>query len=158
MQVFRVLLVAFCAVALAAATQPGASPEGRWLTQRKHGIIEIYRCGGDGTLCGRLVWFTVEAGEPNPNPEGFDRHNPDPARRNRPLCGLVFMTGFKPAGDNSWENGVLYDPETGKTYRGNLSMQADGTLRLRGYIAVPLLGETNVWTRHTGAVPPCPSK
>ena len=153
---FRIILFALCTLVLAAAAPPGGSPEGRWLTQRKHGIVEIYRCGADGTLCGRLVWFTVEAGDPNP--EGIDLHNPDPARRNRSLCGLVFMTGFKPAGDNTWENGMLYDPESGHTYRGNISLQADGTLRLRGYIAVPLLGESNVWTRHTGAVPPCPSK
>jgi hypothetical protein len=37
-------------------------------------------------------------------------------------------------------------------------LQADGTLRLRGYIGVPLLGESNVWTRHTGPVPTCPSR
>ena len=73
------LLVALCAVALAAAAQPGASPEGRWLTEKKHGIVEVYRCGGDGTLCGRLVWFQIEPG--SSNPQGIDLHNPDPARR-----------------------------------------------------------------------------
>jgi uncharacterized protein (DUF2147 family) len=149
-------LVALGAVAMTAAAQPGASPEGRWLTQRKHGIVEIYECGGDGTLCGRLAWFQVEPGDPNT--QGIDRYNPDPARRSRSLCGLVFMTGLKPAGANSWEEGMLYDPESGHTYRGTITLQADGTLRLRGYIGVPLLGESNVWTRHTGPVPTCPSR
>ena len=148
-------LVALCAVALTAAAQPGASPEGRWLTQRKHGIVEIYRCAGDA-LCGRLAWFTVEPGDPNP--QGLDLRNPDPAKRNRSLCGLVFMTEFKPAGRNTWEDGTLYDPESGKTYNGTITLEADGRLRLRGYIGVPLLGASNVWTRHSGPVPPCPER
>jgi uncharacterized protein (DUF2147 family) len=149
-------LAALCAVAMTAAAQPGASPEGRWLTQRKHGIVEIFRCSGAETLCGRLVWFQVEPGDPNP--EGIDLHNPSPDKRNRSLCGLVFMTGFKPAAANVWEDGTLYDPESGHTYHGTITLQADGTLRLRGYIGVPPLGESNVWTRHTGPVPACPSR
>jgi uncharacterized protein (DUF2147 family) len=149
------LVVALWAIVLVAAAPPGPSPEGRWLTQRKHGIVEIYRCGGDGTLCGRLVWFQIEPGDPNT--QGLDLHNPDPARRNLSMCGLVLMTGLKPAGANVWEDGSLYDAETGKTYSGMITLQADGTLRLRGYIGVPLLGESNVWTRHGGPVPPCPS-
>jgi uncharacterized protein (DUF2147 family) len=155
MRRLRRLLVALCAFALGAAAQPGASPEGLWLTQRKHGIVEIYRCGADGSLCGRLVWFRIEQGDTNT--QGIDLRNPDPARRNRSLCGLIFMTGFKPAGANTWEDGDLYDPESGHTYHGTITLQADGTLRLRGYIGIPLLGESNVWTRHTGSVPPCPN-
>ena len=33
MATFIKLFVALCAIALLAATQPGASPEGRWLTE-----------------------------------------------------------------------------------------------------------------------------
>ena len=155
MQSFIKPIVSLCVVAMLAATQPGSSPEGRWLTQRKHGIVEIYRCAADGTLCGRLVWFQIEKGDTNT--QGLDLRNPDPARRNRSLCGLVFMSGLKPAGPNVWEDGSLYDPETGKTYSGKITLQADGTLLLRGYIAVPLLGESNVWTRYNDAVPRCPN-
>src|SRR5207248_11217724 len=124
------LLVALCAVALAAAAQPAASPEGRWLTEKKHGIVEVYRCAADGTLCGRLVWFQIEPG--SPNTQGVDLHNPDPARRNRPLCGLVFMTGFKLAEPSVWEDGTLYDPETGISYCGTIKLQPYGMLRHRG--------------------------
>jgi len=28
-----------------------------------------------------------------------------------------------------------------------LGLQADGTLRLRGYVGTPLFGETQIWTR-----------
>ena len=36
-----------------------------------------------------------------PNQQGLDTANPAPELRNRPLCGLVFMTGFKPTEPNS---------------------------------------------------------
>ena len=156
MRLLRSPLLALCAVALTATAQSAASPEGRWLTEKKHGIVEVYRCGADGTLCGRLVWFQIEPGDPNK--EGLDIHNPDPARRNRSLCGIGFMTGFRPAEPNLWEDGTLYDPETGKSYSGTITLQPDGMLRLRGYIGTPLLGRNTIWTRHTGPVPPCPSK
>ena len=48
---------------------------------------------------------------------------------------------------NSFEDGKIYNGENGKIYNANISLQADGTLRLRGYVGTPLFGETQVWTR-----------
>ena len=36
---------------------------------------------------------------------------------------------------NDWIQSLVAEPEVGKTYKANLSLQADGTLRLRGYVA-----------------------
>ena len=43
--------------------------------------------------------------------------------------------------------GAIYSAEDGKAYKANLSLQADGTLRLRGYVGAPILGKTQIWTR-----------
>ena len=99
---------ALCALILLGATQPGSSPEGRWLTEKKNGIVEIFRCAGGDVLCGRLVWFRLKPGDSN-----LDLNNSDPKLRNRPLCGLVFMTGFKPADPNNWETAGSTTPTTG---------------------------------------------
>jgi len=145
-------LVALCAFALVAATQPGASPEGRWLTEKKNGIVEIFRCSGGGDiLCGRLLWFRLKPGGSN-----LDVSNPDPKQRNRPLCGLVFMSGFRPDDPNNWEDGRVYNSDDGNTYHATMRLQPDGTLRLHGYILVTLIGASEIWTRHTGPVPACP--
>jgi len=147
-----ILLLALGRVAWAASS---ASPEGVWWTEKKDGIVELYRCGGE--LCGRLSWFRLDPADPNP--QGLDLRNPDPALRSRPLCGLVFMTGFKPAAaPHSWEDGRVYDADNGKTYHANLMLQADGTLSLHGYIGIPLFGATETWMRDTQPVPPCPSR
>jgi len=147
-------LVALCAFALVAATQPGASPEGRWLTEKKNGIVEIFRCSGGGDiLCGRLLWFRLKPGGSN-----LDVSNPDPKQRNRPLCGLVFMSGFRPDDPNNWEDGRVYNSDDGNTYHATMRLQPDGTLRLHGYILVTLIGASEIWTRHTGPVPACPGR
>jgi uncharacterized protein (DUF2147 family) len=154
MHTFVKPLVALCALATVAAAQPGSSPEGRWLTEKKNGIVEIFQCGNN--LCGRLLWFRIKPGDSNQ--QGVDLENPDPKQRNRPLCGLVFMSGFKPDGPNGWEDGRVYNSDDGNTYHATMTLQPDGRLRLHGYIVVTLIGASEVWTRHTGPVPPCPGR
>ena len=147
------VVAALCALILLGATQPGFSPEGRWLTEKKNGIVEIFRCSGGDILCGRLVWFRLKPGDSN-----LDLSNSDPKLRNRPLCGLVFMTGFRPADPNNWEDGRVYNTDDGNTYHATMRLQPDGTLRLHGYIVVTLIGASEIWTRHTGPVPACPGQ
>ena len=154
MHTFVKPLVALCALAMVAAAQPGSSPEGRWLTEKKNGIIEIFRCGNN--LCGRLLWVRIKPGDSNQ--QGVDLENPDPKQRNRPLCGLVFMTGFKPDGPNGWEDGRVYNSDDGNTYHATMTLQPDGRLRLHGYIVVTLIGASELWTRHAGPAPPCPGR
>jgi uncharacterized protein (DUF2147 family) len=77
----------------------------------------------------------------------LDGQNPDLSLRFRPLCGLVILKGFKPSGEREWDDGSVYDPDNGKTYRANMALADNGALRLRGYIGIPLLGQTQVWTR-----------
>ena len=143
------LVLALTAVLPAAVASDAQPPQpgvfGRWLSQGKDGVIDLSICD-DGTLCGRLTWFLPgpdDAGKPPP----ADEHNPDPALRGRPLCGLVILGGFKPSSDRDWVDGRVYDPDNGKIYHATMRLAKNGTLRLRGYIGIPLFGQTQVWTR-----------
>jgi uncharacterized protein (DUF2147 family) len=150
------LLLLVAAAVPGAATAAEPSPEGYWLTEKKQGIVQIYRCGSD-MLCGKIVWFRIKP--ESPNPQGLDLKNPDPAQRNRSLCGLAFMSGFKPTTPpGSWEDGRIYDAESGDTYHATLQLRADGTLSLHGYIGIPLFGASEVWTRDTQPLPACPGR
>jgi uncharacterized protein (DUF2147 family) len=135
-----VLLVAATGGALA------ADPQGVWLTEDRDAAIAIAPCGGDWLLlCGRIVWLkdaTDESGRPR-----LDSRNPDPARRGRPICGLVVMGGLRPAGPNSWDGGAVYNPQDGRIYSGDMALLADRTLRVRAYLGMPFFGQTQVWTR-----------
>lgn len=143
------------AALLTGAAGPPHSPQGAWMTERNAAIVRIFPCGAGDVLCGRLVWFRTKPNDPDA--QTLDVNNPDPARRAQPLCGLTLMSGFKSAGPEDWEDGTIYDPDNGKSYRATLKLLPDGTLRVRGYIGIPLLGGSEVWTQYTQPVPHCPA-
>lgn len=130
---------------------PPEAVEGLWYApanpQDGDGIVEIRR-QGEG-LVGRLVWLekpTYPAGSSGAGLPKADRKNPDPALRGRPVLGLVILRGFRWDGAR-WVGGAVYDPVSGKTYKAQLTMEGPDRLRLRGYLGIPLLGRTEVWTR-----------
>jgi uncharacterized protein (DUF2147 family) len=60
----------------------------------------------------------------------------------------MLLKSFKfNAKNKSWENGEIYDPESGKTYSCNMKMETADKLNIRGYIGISLIGRTEVWTR-----------
>ncbi len=149
MPLFRLTALLALLAAAAPAGAAGLSPFGVWFTQDHDGAFEIYPCR-DGLLCGRLVWMADESPRPGTTGPQRDIHNPDPARRDRTICGLEMMTGFRPDADGVWSGGRIYNPEDGEDYRSTVTVKGPNTLALRGYIMVPLLGQTQIWTR----VPP----
>lgn len=79
-----------------------------------------------------------------------DVHNPDASKHGRPIVGIVFMSGFTPAGQGKWEHGTIYDPKSGNTYSCSMELEGSDKLKVRGFIGVSLIGRTDVWTRAVG--------
>lgn len=147
-------LFAFAGVLSAAPTQ-AQSVMGTWLTApgKAQAQIRIAPCpdAASGPICGFIVGLVDPRG---PNGEAVapdaavDFRNPNPQLRGRKVIGMPLLWGFTKASDpNTYEGGQVYNGQNGKTYNANISLQADGTLRLRGYVGSPMFGETQVWTR-----------
>jgi uncharacterized protein (DUF2147 family) len=135
------VLSALLLQALPAAAQ-NSTPVGVWLHPDKRIEIEIAPCGD--RLCAKIVWFKRPNGD-NGLPLA-DVKNKDPALRTRPLLGLNVLQGLRAAGENSWEDGEVYNPDDGVNYRTRMSIESDGNLRIRAFILLPLLGHTLIWT------------
>jgi uncharacterized protein (DUF2147 family) len=148
-----ILAPAVLAGALLASPALAADVYGVWLTESKGAHVEIYKCpdAANGPVCGRVVRLMDPKGpdgKPVKPEEAVDYRNPDANLRTRKVLHMIFLYGFKPTSTaNSFEEGAIYSAEDGKTYKANLSLQADGTLRLRGYVGAPVLGKTQIWTR-----------
>ncbi|MGX1112876.1 uncharacterized protein (DUF2147 family) [Pseudoalteromonas sp. MBR-15] len=57
-------------------------------------------------------------------------------KKNKPILGMAIIDGAKEAGDGSWQNGEILDPNNGKTYTLKLTPKEQGkVLEVRGYIA-----------------------
>jgi uncharacterized protein (DUF2147 family) len=127
--------------AIPAAAQP-AVPEGVWRIDGK-AAVQIYDCAG--LMCGRVVWLLA----PRNALGELDRdlRNPDPALRQRQLCGLTMLSNLRPAGAGHWSDGWFYNPHDGKTYRVSAQLASDNLITARIYTGVPMMGQTKTLVR-----------
>lgn len=130
----------------AADAAPAGEPDhplfGHWLSGKKKLIVEFYPCGGE--VCGRIAWLA------KPYKDGElrrDKHNPDPALRHRPFCGIEVIRGLEPDGDGVWNGGKVYDPKRGETYSLEVTQTGADELELRAYIGLKIFGKSETWTR-----------
>ena len=128
-------------MALAAAAAAGGPDAvvGRWMTETRHGIVEITRCGT--SICGKLLTSDGIAA----NPAVKDVNNKNENLRGRSLKGLQMLGGFTFDGSR-WDDGTIYNAEDGKTYDARITITDANTLKLRGCIFVPLC-KNQTWTR-----------
>jgi uncharacterized protein (DUF2147 family) len=119
-----------------ASATPQDSPLGVWSTANGQGVIAIDQCGD--ALCGRIVG--IERKPMEPMPTNTDGHS---------QCGLTIITNERLQPDGTWL-GQITDPRDNDVYHAKLWLDAQGNLRLRGFIGIPALGATQTWHRFTG--------
>jgi uncharacterized protein (DUF2147 family) len=142
-------LPALAAVALIGLALPALADTiaGVWWTPDHDGKIAI-EIDDNGVVGGRLIAVSPE------DAQAVDDNNPDTKLRFRPLIGLPILQGFTPnAADGALTGGSIYDPETGKTYYGSLTLTQDGKLAMRASVAFNLFWRTEVLERVDGDAP-----
>lgn len=146
----------------ASASSAGDAILGYWLVHSRDAIVHITASGQGAArhYRGRLVWlkqsrYTAEDGPQRAGKLITDTHNPDPAKRNRPLLGLTIVWGLRyDPEDHEWRDGRVYNSDDGRTYHCLVRLEDQDHLILRGYIGIPLFGGSTTWTRVTGPHPP----
>ena len=139
-----ILLVLTCCALLVptrARSDAPLPPVGLWLTEDRGGVIRVQPCGAG--LCGIIVGLSDWPA------------NGDVKRdwRGRPQCHSTLLVSLALRTDGRW-HGSVTNPEDGRTYSAEVWVPADGILRLRGYIGLPLLGSTQLWPPFRGQVQP----
>lgn len=132
--------------AAVASAAVAADPRGTWLTQDKDAALTISACGSQ--LCGRIIW--LESATDRGGAVRRDKNNPDPGKQGQRICGLVVIKGLEPSGPGSWA-GSVYNPEDGKTYQGSITVLSPDALKVRAYLALPIFGRNQTWTRVSAA-------
>lgn len=119
--------------------------EGFWLNQEKEAKVEIYKAK-NGKFYGKIVWLK------EPNRDGkpkTDINNPKESLKSQPIIGLLILKAFNKDGENTYEDGTIYDPKNGKTYSCKITYENANNLSIRGYVGISMLGRTTKWTRTT---------
>ena len=140
-------LAAFALLVIAShAAAREASPAGSWQTfdddtHAPKALVEIAEHAG--VLSGTIVKLFPAPGE-KPNPLCTPCAG---ARHDQPVLGMTILWNFHRDGD-AWSGGEVLDPESGDVYRATLRLRDSGkTLDVHGYIGIPLLGRSQIWTR-----------
>lgn len=95
---------------------------------------------------GRIVWLKEPNDPATGNPK-VDKNNPDESKRTVPLLGYRLLSSFEFKGNNLWEDGTIYDPESGSTYNCKINLEDKNTMNIRGFIGISAFGRTDLWKR-----------
>lgn len=116
------------------------SPLGDWLTGRGGAVVQIAPCANGAGLCGHIVGLMLDNGAPIPSDW-----------QGQPQCGFELIRPSAQRGA-TWHGGIV-DPRNGDRYHAEFHVSRSGELALRGYIGLPLFGQTQHWMRYQGRVP-----
>jgi uncharacterized protein (DUF2147 family) len=117
------------------------TPQGLWITANHDAVIQIAPCGNG--LCGYIVGMYLGPNDPTPK---------DWAGTSQ--CRLTIIQAAPQTdsdGQPFWTGGIT-DPRNGTAYNAIIRVNAENQLLLRGYVGLPILGETQTWTPYHGAI------
>jgi len=138
-------LLAFTGMQLSA--QKAERITGMWWNAKKTAKIEIKK-EANGSFSGTIVYLVPEKYKSGVPPK--DDKNPDPKLCERSVLGLTVLSELRyDAGKKEWDNGRIYDPRSGKTYKCYVWMEdRDDMLFIKGYaVGIRWMGKLTEWTR-----------
>jgi uncharacterized protein (DUF2147 family) len=132
------------ATAFWSAVAFAADPIGTWYSAGNRSQVRIAHCGG--ALCGGIVWLK-DPNDPKTGKPWTDVHNPDAAKRTRPLIGVRIVLDLTPSNAPDKWQGRVYNADDGRTYSGYLTMTGANALELKGCVFGGIICKSETWTR-----------
>ena len=119
------------------------SVEGLWITQddesgKQKSEVLIYK--ENGKLYGKIVRLLL------PEDQGKICVNCKGKDKGKPIVGLVIVNNLIWDGE-SWEDGTILDPKSGKLYDCYITFEDNNNLKVRGFLGFSILGRTQNWIR-----------
>jgi uncharacterized protein (DUF2147 family) len=126
-----------------ANAQDGDALVGVWESGSGKARVRVSKVGDK--YYGKIVWLK-EPNDEKGNPK-TDKNNPDESMKATPLLGYRMLKDFVYKGNNTWEEGSIYDPENGSTYNCTIKLKDETTIEVRGFIGVSMIGRTDTWKK-----------
>ncbi|MPZ38036.1 MAG: DUF2147 domain-containing protein [Rhizobiales bacterium] len=125
----RLAIVTGVAATIASGAAMAAEPKGDWRVEDGSAVIRIDNCRG--ALWGVVAWEKVPGRDP---------------RSGRPTLGSPVLINMREASQARWE-GQIYNAQNGRTYKANVRMVGDNTLRVEGCVMGGVFCGGQRWTR-----------
>lgn len=65
-------------------------------------------------------------------------------KKNKSVLGLEIITDMKKDGEE-YSGGKILDPESGKEYKCNITLETKTKMKVRGFIGLSIIGRTQYW-------------
>ncbi len=140
------LLLTFVFTVLSLSISAQNNPDeliGKWVNEDATARFEFFKTGN--TYSAKIIWL---ANPKNENGEQkLDKNNPDKKLRNRPIVGLVMLTGLQfSANETMWIGGKIYGPEKGETVACKIKLSNKNELALTA--SKSIFSFTKKWKRY----------
>jgi uncharacterized protein (DUF2147 family) len=141
-----VLLVAASSTSLLAqARMPTAAGLGEKLDSSGQPEAEFQIMDCNGLYQGKIVKIFPRPEEEDPST--FRCTECEGEQKDAPVVGLTLVKGMRREGLD-YRDGTILDPRDGSTYSALMELSPDGqTLSIRGYLGIPIVGESEVLHR-----------
>lgn len=116
---------------------------GVWESEEKNLQIEMFE--DNGHFAGRMIYFRCSSDDIMRTSK--DTENPDSGLRSRKLLGLKLVTKLNYHGNNVWDDGKIYDPNSGRTFEARIQLTSSNTAIVRGYWKYRWIGRSMIFNR-----------
>ncbi|MGY3053788.1 uncharacterized protein (DUF2147 family) [Pedobacter sp. UYEF25] len=122
---------------------------GKWMSTQKNLIVEVYK--EEGEFRAKVFWFSDKDNTSKPMASRVDWRNPDEHLRKRKLLGMDILKDLQYNSESKrWEDGLIYDPLTGREWSSVVYFDDQGELKVKGYWHFEFISKTLTFNRLAG--------
>jgi uncharacterized protein (DUF2147 family) len=122
---------------------PAFQLTGVWESEEKNLQIEMFE--ENDQFAGKMIYFKCSSDDVMRTSK--DTENPDRDLRDRNLLGLKLVTQLDYQGEGIWDDGEIYDPNSGNTFEARIQLTGPNTAIVRGYWKYRWIGRSMVFHR-----------
>ncbi len=146
----RVIVLFFSLFLLRHAKKEILQPEnlilGKWMSTQKNLIVNIYKEGSQ--FRAKVAWFNDKDDPSKPMATRTDLKNPIESLRQRKLIGMDILKDLMyNAETQRWEDGIIYDPLSGREWSSVVYFNTKGQLKVKGYWHFEFISKTLTFNR-----------
>jgi uncharacterized protein (DUF2147 family) len=113
---------------------------GEWMAVQGNVKVQVFREGNEYKA--KILWFKDTDDKSKPMHTRTDEKNPNPKLRSRKVLGMETLSELTyNAKSGRWENGVIYDPKTGREWSSVVYFNKEGLLNVKGYWKFEFIGK-----------------
>ncbi|MBC7417337.1 MAG: DUF2147 domain-containing protein [Pedobacter sp.] len=119
---------------------------GKWMSTQKNLIVEVYR--EDNEFRAKVFWFSDKDNTSKPMASRTDWRNPDENLRKRKLLGMDILKDLQYNSESKrWEDGLIYDPVSGREWSSVAYFDDQGNLKVKGYWHFEFISKTLTFSK-----------